>query len=135
MEPGRVPRTAASWQNGAMSGRSLNLRQWFPSSQPQTLQLAVALLYWNAALSLVFGLLAHSLPQRLGLILLLGDLAGGAGIAKEKKLGYYVAVGTALLTLALSISSFSVISILFAVALVVLLLHPMSRSYYKLWYR
>jgi len=69
-------------------------------------------------------------------------LAGGFGIANEKKWGYFLAVGTAVLQVAVVIgrgSSLGNLSVLielgFDVALVVLLTHPMSRSYQRIWFK
>jgi hypothetical protein len=71
-------------------------------------------------------------------------LATGAfGIANEKKWGYAVAVGGALLQVVLLFAVFGsavftttvVISFLFDAALVALLLHPMSREYQRIWFK
>jgi hypothetical protein len=135
---GRVTMAARGWQTGAMPNRSLRHRTWFPTRAPQTLQFSVALLYWNAAIALLFGLLAGGLG-RLGLVLIAGDVAGGYGVANERRWGYWTAVATAVLTLALmfaaGVESIGIISLLFGILLVVLLLHPMSRNYYRLWFR
>ena len=128
-----------SWQTGAMAHGRLTERRWFPTSQPQTLQIAVALLYWNAFLSLIVGLVTGGLG-RLTLLLLLLDLAGAFGIANERKWGYVTAIGAAFLPLVLliAIGGFlggGLLSLIFQIALIVLLLHPMSRNYYKIWFR
>jgi len=109
----------------------METRRWTNPSQPQTLQIAVFLLYANA----VLGVLLPQLP-----LLTLAGLAGAAGaygIANSRRWGYQVAV---------TASSFEVavvavlplldngletlfdlrflIYILFPVALFCLLLHP-----------
>jgi hypothetical protein len=122
-----------------MAQTGLQQRRWFPTGQPQTLQIAVVLLYWNAALSLLFGLFAGGFG-RLELVLLALDLAGGLGIANERKWGYVVAVAAALLPLVLLIAlgglfAGGLLNLIFQIALVFLLLHPMSRNYFKLWFR
>ncbi|HUZ21040.1 MAG TPA: hypothetical protein VMU75_10775 [Acidimicrobiales bacterium] len=122
-----------------MAHGRLTERRWFPTSQPQTLQIAVALLYWNAFLSLIVGLVTGGLG-RLTLLLLLLDLAGAFGIANERKWGYVTAIGAAFLPLVLliAIGGFlggGLLSLIFQIALIVLLLHPMSRNYYKIWFR
>lgn len=118
---------------------SLQQRRWFPAGAPQTLQIAVVLLYWNAALSLLFGLVAGGFGL-LELLLLGFDVAGAFGIANERKWGYVVAVVAAVLPLALLVAvggllGGGLLTLIFQIALVALLLHPMSRSYYKLWFR
>jgi hypothetical protein len=111
-------------------------RHWFPRHQPQTLQIAVALLYWNAALYLLFGLIGGGLA-RLILVLVAVEVVGGYGVANERKWGYWAAVGAAILPFVLLFDGFGggLLSLLFEIALVVLLLHPQSRSYYKVWFR
>jgi hypothetical protein len=108
-----------------------------PTGAPQTLQSAVVLLYLNAAIALIIGVVAGGLADRLGLALILGEVAGGFGIANEKKWGYALALTVAVLALAIGFLGFpaTVLTLLFDILLMVLLLHPMSRSYYKLWFR
>ncbi|MGB9112865.1 MAG: hypothetical protein WCF24_09085 [Acidimicrobiales bacterium] len=113
--------------------------RWWPSSQPQTLQIATALLYWNAVLGLIAGLAVGGLG-RLSLLLIAADVAGALGISNARKWGYYVAIVAAVLPLILifvlaSIFAVSILSLLFQIALVALLLHPQSRSYARIWYR
>ncbi|MCU1493684.1 MAG: hypothetical protein JWO62_1448 [Acidimicrobiaceae bacterium] len=120
-----------------VANRSVTERRWFPAHQPQTLQIGVALLYWNAALSLLFGLLSGGLG-RLSLVLMILEVVGGFGIANEKKWGYRVALMAAFvpfLLLALGYLGGGILTLLFEIALVVALLHPQSRSYYKIWFR
>lgn len=119
-----------------------NLR-WFSPSQPQTLQTAVILLYFNAAIGILYGLLGAG---GIGLAFALGGLAGGYGIANEKRWGYYLSLAVAVIPAAISVLilvgfglgsmfSSSVITLLFQVALVVLLIHPMSREYQRIWFK
>jgi hypothetical protein len=116
----------------------METRRWTNPTQPQTLQIAVFLLYINAVFALLFG----GLASLLGLLLVAGGAAGGFGIANEKKWGYILAVATAVLQVAVvlgsgaSLGSVSVlIELGFDVALVVLLAHPMSRSYQRIWFK
>ena len=124
--------------------------RWTNQSHPQTLQIAVFLLYANA----FFGMLSI---LRVGLIPLLqfrpwgplfvatvvGQVIAGRGVASERKWGYGLAVGFAVLPLALrligggalAISSGDLLSLLFEIALVALLLHPQSRDYQRLWFK
>ena len=123
-------------------------RRWFNSSLPQTLQIAVFLLYMNAALLLVSILTsgesiryAKPLFQLLLFGTLAGDVAGANGIANENKWGYKIAVVMAFLPfvirLIFSRNPFGtdVISLMFEVALVALLLHPQSRDYQRVWFK
>jgi hypothetical protein len=111
----------------------MNDIRWFNPSQPQTLQIAVLLLYLNA----FFALLGLLLP----FVLLLA--AGAVGIASEKKWGYAVGVAAAILQVAvlLMFGGFAVLNnlngllqLMFDGALVALLLHPMSREYQRIWF-
>jgi hypothetical protein len=124
----------------------METRRWTNPSQPQTLQIAVFLLYFRA----VFGLLLGSAAFRFGLVVglasVIGMAAGGFGIANEKKWGYQVAVAVALFDLlpfvlivlnsgpGVLVSPAVMLSLLFPVALVALLLHPQSRDYQRLWF-
>ena len=122
-----------------MAHPRLREHRWFPAHQPQTLQIAVALLYWNAILGLLFGLFTGGFG-RLALLILAADALGGYGIANERKWGYIVALVAAVLPLALLVAvgglfAGGLLNLVFEIALVVLLVHPHSRSYYKTWFR
>jgi hypothetical protein len=118
--------------------RSIAQLHWFPRNQPQTLQIAVVLLYWNAFFGFLFGILGGgSGVGAVLLLVLLADIAGGYGVANERKWGYGVALLAALAPLALLIEfgySGGIFSIILELALIVLLVHPMSRNYYKIWF-
>lgn len=122
-------------------------RRFVNPMQPQTLYIATILLYFNA----VFGLLGGSplfffgfLP---GLALTLGKGVAAYGIANERRWGYLLGVATAGLTLvpfAVYVVANGVgalfqlgllVALVFPVALFVLLVHPMSRTYALLWER
>jgi uncharacterized membrane protein (DUF2068 family) len=113
--------------------------QWLDRSQPQTLYMATVLFYLNAAFLLLNTLLSGA--AGLSLIFALLQLFAGLGLANEKKIGYWGAVVVSILPIALIAYSLargfgaSVISLLFDIALVVLLLHPMSRSYQRIWFK
>ena len=120
-----------------VASTSMTERRWFPSHQPQTLQIAVALLYWNALLGLVFGLLSGGVG-RFELVLVLVEVFGGVGVANEKKWGYWLAVLASLIPFGLLFAGYvggGLLTLLFEVALVALLLHNQSRAYYKIWFR
>lgn len=116
-------------------------RRFFNPTQPQTLQIGVALLYINGVLLLLGG----AVLNLLGLALIAGLAAGGYGIANEKRWGYQVGVAAAIVNLGLPLliwgiddvfSNFGLmLSLLFDVALVALLVHPQSREYQKIWFR
>lgn len=120
----------------------MKTRRWTNPTQPQTLQIAVFLLYINA----VFIVLGGGLFSPIGLALGIGQAAGGFGIANEKRWGYWLAVGFATLGLVPFILAIandgvgSVFSFAFLIALVMpaalfgLLLHPHSRDYQRIWF-
>src|ERR1700684_1544274 len=89
------PLPSADLTDWGMARTGVVERRWFPQNQPQTLQIAVALLYWNAVLSLLFSLFTGG-TGRYGLILVLLEVFGGLGVANEKKWGYWVAIVAAI---------------------------------------
>ncbi|MDQ1520737.1 MAG: hypothetical protein QOI55_1810 [Actinomycetota bacterium] len=117
----------------------MNNYRWFNPHLPQTLQIAVLLLYLNA----FFMFLGREFAWVFGLILIVGFVAGGFGIANEKKWGYLVGLGAATLRVVLALFSLNAIlhdgglllGFMFDVALVALLAHPQSREYQKIWFR
>ena len=106
-------------------------------TQPQTLQIAVFLLYLNGIFTLLFG----GIFVPFGVLIIVGSVAAAYGIANERKWGYGLGVAMALLPFALIIANRSnplnggIINLLFEVALVALLLHPMSRDYQRIWFK
>lgn len=125
--------------------RSAN--KWLDRSQPQTLYSGTILLYINAGFWLLQMLvLASVLGFTDALLGVMGVLAifAGLGIANEKKAGYRLGIVVAGLNLAYLLwlalhggySSISlVINLIFAMALMGLLVHPMSRSYQRIWFK
>jgi hypothetical protein len=123
---------------------AMESRRWFNHSQPQTLQIAVWLLYFNAIGGLLLGSIYITLGVFLGLAALVGCGAAAFGIANEQRWGYLLGVAMAILQVLLIVAAVGVmglfrgvalISFLFAVALVALLLHPMSRDYQRIWFK
>ena len=124
---------------GRCHTREMETRRWTNPTQPQTLQIAVILLYINA----VFGALSFT-----PIALVLAAMQGGAafGIANEKRWGYLLGISTAvigLLPFGLYLLSNGVgaifslsllINLLFPVALFALLVHPQSRDYQRIWF-
>ena len=58
----------------------METRRWLNPSQPQTLQIAVFLLYIHA----VFGVLFGAFASLIGLALIAGSAGAGYGIANER---------------------------------------------------
>lgn len=118
-------------------------QRWVNPTHPQTLHIAVVLLYIDAAFDAIQG----GYASVIGLALIAGSVAAGFGIANERKWGYWLGVGIALLGLYWYLPIFLtgqigalfhprvLITFAFAVAQLVLLIHPMSRSYYKIWFK
>ncbi len=131
---------------------SQNLR-WLNPTQPQTLYSAVMLSYFRAVGMVLFGsayyrqlpldLFGSGVATLFALLLTGTFVAGGIGITNERKWGYILALFSAcysvLATLWVGIN-FSLgmgflLRLMFDIVLVVLLLHPHSRSYKKIWFR
>jgi hypothetical protein len=116
----------------------METRRWTNPTQPQTLQIAVFLLYINAVFGAIFG----GLTSMIGIALVAGGAAGGFGIANERRWGYKLGLAMAffpfLIRIAFngveSIFGGDIINLMFEVALVALLLHPHSREYQKIWF-
>ncbi|MDQ2728028.1 MAG: hypothetical protein M3Y91_09245 [Actinomycetota bacterium] len=110
--------------------------RWVDKTQPQTLYIATIVMYINAVLGLVTGYAL--IGSGLGLILVLGPVAAGWGIANEKRWGYWLGVVLTAVMVAFLVSSFGlggIINLLFYAALLALLLHPQSREYRKTWFK
>jgi hypothetical protein len=111
--------------------------RWLDRTQPQTLYMAVILLYINAVFAAVFG----GLFSILGLAIAAGGVGAGYGIANEKKWGYGLGVAMALLPFVLQLVFFhnpfatNLINLMFEIALLALLLHPQSREYQRIWFK
>src|SRR3954449_9734381 len=76
--PAPAPRTTPAMLS------AMETRRWVDPSQPQTLQIAVFLLYAQAVLLLLFG----AFLSLIGLALIAGGIGAGYGIANEHKWGY-----------------------------------------------
>jgi hypothetical protein len=108
--------------------------RWLDRTQPQTLMIATIVMYINAAFG-VIGVLGGALSL-LGLALV-GQVAAGWGIANEKNWGYWLGVALTAFDVAILVLFFSAgafLNLLFAGALLALLLHPQSRSYRRTWF-
>ena len=117
--------------------------RWTNNSQPQTLQIAVFLLYATALFTLVFSLASGAVPGILLMAVVAAGVAAGLGVANEKRWGYWLGVVVAFLPFALrlwfggvdAVLGGSLINLMFEVALVALLLHPQSREYQRIWFK
>lgn len=116
--------------------------RWTNPTQPQTLQSSVILLYVSAGISLLFG----GLTSGLLLLVAVAKVAGGWGCANERKWGYQVAVGAALVpfVVLVQVLGFSgiahnllrvVVSFALDIVLLALLLHRETRAYQRIWFR
>ena len=116
----------------------METQRWINQRHPQTLLFATYLLYFDA----VFGVLNLVLGGGLnviGLALAGGAAAAGYGIANDRNWGYWLGVGVSVIDLVFLVLVFGLlgnpISLMFGVAQLALLLHPMSRNYQKVWFR
>ena len=140
---------------------NLDFRKWFDRMLPQTLQVALWLLYIDGAFAVlnyldradVYGVwrVYGGIGGILAPVACLSFIAGGFLIANGRRLGWYLGIGASLapfvlrallkyqyqdmLTVRWVITQNNLVSFLFEAALVALLLHPMSRSYATRWLR
>lgn len=110
-------------------------------AQPQTLVIAVYLLYFDAAFLLFAMLVAGTFPP-LYLLLVAGAVLAGWGIANEFKWAYILGIVMAFAPFVFRfietgnpLAAPNLINLMFEIALVALLLHPQSRDYQKLWFK
>ena len=142
----------------------IDKRKWFDRMHPQTLGIATWLLYIDGVFSTLgfldksneFGALRIIGPMTglVGLLSCLFLFGSGFLMANGKLLGWYLGIAASLshllarfimsayqedygftYSLADRITGGDLISFMFEAALVVLLLHPMSRSYARTWFR
>lgn len=118
----------------------------FDRSQPQTLQYGVILLYIDAVFLVIFGVVVLGVGAAasiaIGLALAAAMVAGGLGIANEHKWGYVLGVAAAVVALLYAgyvtfylVDTGYVLNLVFAIALVALLLHHQSREYLRIWFK
>jgi hypothetical protein len=119
----------------------MNGLRWVDRTQPQTLMIATIVMYINGFLGLL-GLMGlgtvSGFVLLLALVLTFGPIAAGLGIANEKKWGYWLGVVLTALYVAFIIvyfSASSLVNLLFAGALLALLLHPQSQEYRRTWFK
>jgi hypothetical protein len=114
-------------------------KRWFDPSQPQTLQIAIILEYLNAGLAILFLLLG--MEAIIPALLLVAEGVGATGVANENRWGYNLSIGTSAAYLALTLTlglffggGLNILGLILSIALVALLLHPMSRSYQQVYF-
>lgn len=120
-------------------------------SQPQTLQIAVFLLYFNAFFTGLNFLtnardeiwaVFNATSGLVHLLLTLAFVGAGYFTANERKAGYALGIGAASVPLAVRLYAarkYGIplldLGILFDIALMALLLHPQSRDHQRIWFR
>lgn len=118
----------------------------FDRSQPQTLQYGVILLYIDAVFLVIFGVVVIGVSAAVsivaGLALAAAMVVGALGIANERKWGYVLGVAAAIVALVYAayvtfylVDTSYVLNLVFAIALVALLLHTQSREYRRIWFK
>lgn len=120
----------------------MRFSRWQNPSLPQTLQIAILLLYISAAFGVLFG----AVFSLLGLVIVGGSVLAGLGMANMQRWGYYLGLAVSVLGVlpyvlivaagrAGDLFGVSIlISMIFDVARLALLLHPESRSYQRIWF-
>ena len=118
----------------------MSSRRFLNPAQPQTLVIAVYLLYLHAVF-LLFDLLRYGVFPILYVLAVGGGIGAGYLIANEKKIGYGLGIAMAFYPFLLNFYYFgnplskSLINLMFEIALVALLLHPQSRDYQRIWFK
>lgn len=110
------------------------LTRWTNSSLPQTLQIGMILLYIDAVFGVIFGRVFF-FP--IGTALVVGAAAAGLGIANEKRWGWVLGVAVSAVSLGFYLLAFEaalILTLVFAVAQLLLLVHPQSRQHQKIWF-
>lgn len=130
----------------------MNDMRWWNPSLPQTLQIGVILSYVTGVFGLIglgggigFLLVFLGIGGGIGLVLniaaLLGCVIAGLGISSERKWGWTLGLVLAVLVTATSVIILflgqfqAILGLIFDVAWVVALVHPMSREYRRIYFR
>ena len=103
-------------------------------SLPQTLANAVLLLYISAGFDAVLG---GYLFSGLGIAIVAAKVAAGFGIANEKRWGYQLGVGVAVVVVLGGLAGVfpgGLFAIIFDAILLLLLLHEQSREHQRIWF-
>jgi len=113
---------------------------WFNPRLPQTLQGVIIFSYLNAGFALLS--IISGWGAGFGFLLLLGAV-GAFGVANQRRWGYYLCCVISIVYFIAQLFMFvaygfvfsSMINLLFSVFLIALVLHPMSRSYQRAYFR
>lgn len=121
----------------------MDTRRWVNPQQPQTLYIAQLLMYFRGGFLLVFGVVLGASLAVSELLFAVGLVMAAYGIANERRWGYKLGIAAAALALAGSLLDLNfdhfgrllsqLIGLMFDIALIALLLHPMSRGYQRYW--
>ena len=115
----------------------METQKWINQSHPQTLLFATYLLYFDAVFG-VLNLIMGGLGP-IGIVLAASSAGAGYGIANDRKWGFYLGAVVSVISLLFLLLVFGLlgnpISLMFSLAQLALLLHPMSRDYVKVWFR
>ena len=121
----------------------MDTRVWVNPRQPQTLYIAQLLMYFQGGFSLVFAMLGARSLGVYTLTIAIGKVLAAFGIANERRWGYRLGVVVAVIPVALLLLLAvtdtwrwlwaDAFGLLFDIALIALLLHPMSRNYQRHW--
>lgn len=109
----------------------METQRWINQSHPQTLLMGTYLLYIEAFFGVVSVLLGGFFL--FGVLLAAGAAAAGYGIANDRNWGYYLGIAVSALGVLFNLGN--MLGLIFAIAQIALLLHPMSRNYQKVWFR
>ena len=126
----------------------MELHRWTNPHQPQTLQIAVFLMYIRAVFALIPGIgTTYSFwDQPVPVLAAAALVLGGLGIANSRRWGYRLAVAvTALgvypivrwfleLGVEVLVDFDFVVYAIFPIAQLIVLLHPMSREHQRIWF-
>ena len=109
----------------------MQTRRWINRYQTQTLVLGNTLLYIEG----VFNIARGRGFALIGVAMLLA----GYGIGNDKKMAWRLGVAASIFSIAMRLTSQGsgieiIFSLVFPIALLTLLLHPLSRDYQKIWF-
>ena len=121
----------------------MDTRRWVNPQQPQTLYIAQLLMYFQGGFTLVFAILGARSLTVYALAIAVGKVLAAFGIANERRWGYKLGVVVAAVPIVLLLLLAVIdtprwlwadaIGLMFDIALIALLLHPMSRGYQRYW--
>jgi hypothetical protein len=116
--------------------------RWVNRNHPQTLYIATILLYIDA----VFAVLGGAIGSGYGLLIALGSVVAGLGIANDKRAGWYLGIAvSAIIPFFLArhlwvngldelLNLDFLLLAIFPIAQLTALVHPMSRSYTRVYF-